>query len=264
MTLSALRELPVPETVVEVAINTGNASKALEEFIEGSVSQQKLLQEYDQCDLLAIAPDALVSLNEKYAELNRSLLNYLGNYKEGPALPDVGLFQPTAAGILDTTTEKNENLRIGNVKTECDGSRVTIYATARYKPENEDEQETDRWGYTETDYNEAFALTNLSEEEAALVEAFVPVAVEEADGFAGFRDNATKNNSPIDRLKAITLPDPGDVADDLRRYVEVKERAEELDEKIEMTDQLIDQIVYDLYDLTDEEIEIVESAVQDD
>jgi len=264
VTLSALRELPVPETVVEVAINTGNASKALEEFIEGSVSQQKLLQEYDQCDLLAIAPDALVSLNEKYAELNRSLLNYLGNYKEGPALPDVGLFQPTAAGILDTTTEKNENLRIGNVKTECDGSRVTIYATARYKPENEDEQETDRWGYTETDYNEAFALTNLSEEEAALVEAFVPVAVEEADGFAGFRDNATKNNSPIDRLKAITLPDPGDVADDLRRYVEVKERAEELDEKIEMTDQLIDQIVYDLYDLTDEEIEIVESAVQDD
>ena len=61
-------------------------------------------------------------------------------------------------------------------------------------------------------------------------------------------------------MKAITLPDPDDVADDLERYIETKERAEELDEK---TDQLIDEIVYDLYGLTDEEIEIVESAVQD-
>ncbi len=39
------------------------------------------------------------------------------------------------------------------------------------------------------------------------------------------------------------------------------ERAEELDEKIERTDALIDEIVYELYGLTDEEIEIVEEAV---
>ncbi|WP_020221127.1 hypothetical protein [Halarchaeum acidiphilum] len=176
----------------------------------------------------------------------------------------MGLFQPTESNILDATTEDYENLRVGDAKTERDGRQVTISATARYKPENEDEYETDQWGYTETDYQEAFALTDLSEEEAALVEEFVPVVVEEADGFAGFRDNATKTNSLIDRLKAITLPDPDDVADDLRRYIEVKKRAEELDEKIEKTDRLIDEIVYDLYDLTDEEIEIVEESVADD
>jgi len=34
-----------------------------------------------------------------------------------------------------------------------------------------------------------------------------------------------------------------------------------LDEKIEKTDNLIDEIVYDLYGLTEEEIEIVEAAV---
>lgn len=39
------------------------------------------------------------------------------------------------------------------------------------------------------------------------------------------------------------------------------ERAAELEEKIERTDQLIDEIVYELYGLTDEEIEIVEEAV---
>ena len=42
------------------------------------------------------------------------------------------------------------------------------------------------------------------------------------------------------------------------------ERAEELDEKIQRTDDLIDEIVYDLYGLTDEEIEIVEEAVKSD
>jgi hypothetical protein len=38
-------------------------------------------------------------------------------------------------------------------------------------------------------------------------------------------------------------------------------RAETLNEKIQRTDDLIDDIVYDLYGLTDEEVEIVEEAV---
>ncbi len=52
-----------------------------------------------------------------------------------------------------------------------------------------------------------------------------------------------------------------DIADRLRRYIEAKERAAELDGKIKRTDDLINEIVYELYGLTDEEIEIVESAV---
>ena len=51
------------------------------------------------------------------------------------------------------------------------------------------------------------------------------------------------------------------MADGLKRYREARERAAELDEKIEQTDELIDEIVYELYGLTDEEIEIIEEAV---
>lgn len=40
----------------------------------------------------------------------------------------------------------------------------------------------------------------------------------------------------------------------------MKARAKELDERVEHTDQLIDEIVYELHGLTDEEIEIVEEA----
>jgi len=45
------------------------------------------------------------------------------------------------------------------------------------------------------------------------------------------------------------------------KYTETKQRADELEAKIEHTDELIDEIVYDLYGLTDEEIKIVEEAV---
>ena len=47
----------------------------------------------------------------------------------------------------------------------------------------------------------------------------------------------------------------------LESYIETTERAAELDEKIRRTDELIDEIVYELYGLTDEEIESVEEAV---
>ena len=49
-------------------------------------------------------------------------------------------------------------------------------------------------------------ITDLSETEADLTEVSVPVAVEEAGGFAGFRESATKTNSLIDRLETLALP----------------------------------------------------------
>jgi hypothetical protein len=189
-------------------------------------------------------------------------MDYLGNYSEGPKLTDVGFYQPTDGSILNATADEYNNHQIQNVRTVRDDYSITIEVTARYKPEDQDKFETDGYGYTETDYFEAFTLTDLTDKEAALIEAFVPVAVE--DEIGGFSDNATKTISLIDRLKDITLPDIDDVQDDLQRYIKTKQRAEELDEKIEKTDQLIDEMVYDLYDLTEEEIEIVEEAVNDD
>jgi len=85
-------------------------------------------------------------------------------------------------------------------------STVEIRLTARYKPDDEDEHETDQWGYTETDPLPALRVTDLTKDEADLIEAFVPVAVDEAGGFAGFRETATKTNSLVDRLRKLTLP----------------------------------------------------------
>lgn len=92
----------------------------------------------------------------------------------------------------------------------------------------------------------------LTETEADLIKAFVPVTVDEAGGFANFRETATKTNSLVDRLRKLTLPPVDDVREGLKSYTETVEHAEELEAKIERTDDLIDEIVYDLYGLTDE------------
>jgi hypothetical protein len=200
--------------------------------------------------------------------INLDLLDYLGSYSVGPLITELGTYQPpegVSGTRLAATKEDYGSLRVGTVTTERETeSAVVIHATARYKPDDEDAHETDQWGYTETEPMPAIRLTDLSETEVALVEAFVPVAVEEAGGFAGFRGTATKTNSLVDRLEAITLPDPDGVADDLERYRDAVERAEELDEKIQRTDDLIDEVVYELYGLTDEEIEVVEQTVAGD
>ena len=201
----------------------------------------------------------------KKSQFNLSLPDHLGAYDDGQTLSEIGLTQPpkgAADSILQQTAEEKPNLRVGvaDVVRES-SSTVEIRLTARYKPEDDD-FETDQWGYTETEPLPALRITDLTETEADLIEAFVPVAVDEAGGFAGFRETATKTNSLVDRLRGLTLPRVADVEAGLESYVETKERADELDEKIQRTDDLIDEIVYELYGLTDEEIEIVEESVQ--
>ncbi|EMA44893.1 putative restriction/modification enzyme [Halococcus saccharolyticus DSM 5350] len=89
-------------------------------------------------------------------------------------------------------------------------------------------------------------VAGLSGAEADLIEAFVPHAVAEAGGFAGYRDNATATISPLDRLEDLTLPALADIEGGIERYMDARERAAELDEKIKRTDDLIDEIVYEL------------------
>jgi hypothetical protein len=173
-------------------------------------------------------------LAQKKYQLNLELLDYIRPFSEECSLIDIGTYQPPE-GVGDTkltaTKGDYDNIRVGRVICERESKdTVVIHATARYKPDDEEAYETDQWGYTETELMPAMRLTDLSETEADLVESFVPVAVEEAGGFAGFRETATKTNSLVDRLEAITLPDPDDVADDLERYREAVERAAELDE----------------------------------
>ena len=245
----------------QAAIESDSFERRAEE-ISSTVQNSPVKLAHDL--LTTIVPD-MTELVTMRSSLNLSLLDYLTPYSDDNSIADIGFTQPpedAADSILQETTEQKPNLRVGHAEVvrEAD-TTVEICLTARYKPDDEDAHETDQWGYTETDPLPALRITDLTETEADLIKAFVPVAVDEAGGFAGFRETATKTNSLVDRLRGLTLPAVADVRDGLESYLETKERAEELEEQIERTDELIDEIVYELYGLTDEEIEIVEEAV---
>ncbi|EMA52027.1 putative restriction/modification enzyme [Halococcus morrhuae DSM 1307] len=206
----------------------------------------------------------MVDVRKQRSNLNLDLLDYLGNYEDGPILGE--RYQPAsglAESVLTDTAADSEfaKLRVTGAQIERDGDRLRVLAVPYVKPENPDEYETNSHGYATLDPVPAMEFVGLSEAEADLIAAFVPHAVDEADGFAGYRDNATATISPLDRLESLTLPKLDDVAGGIERYTDARERAAELDEKIEKTDALIDEIVYELYGLTDEEIAIVEEAV---
>ncbi|WP_439025468.1 Eco57I restriction-modification methylase domain-containing protein [Haloarchaeobius sp. DT45] len=166
-----------------------------------------------------------------------------------------------ATGPLGATTKRYDGLRIGRVAVERTADGVELHATARFRPADSS-TDTDRWGFTETDPRPAVRFA-CDDRLAELVTAAVREAVDTRESVSGFRREAGKTISPTDRLLDIRVPALDDVGDEFEAYLEAKERADELDEKIEQTDDLLDQIVYDLYGLTDEEIGIVEAAVAD-
>ncbi len=219
-------------------------------------------------DLLSDLAMWQTELKDSIGDLNISLHDHLGTYDDGQSLSKIGLSQPpenVANSILNQTTGEKPNLRIGKAKVIRESpSTVEICLTARYKPNDETAYETDQWGYTETEPLSALRITDISEREADLIEAFVPIAVDEGDGFANLRKTATKTTSLVGRLRGLILPSISDVTDGLESYLETKNRADELNAKIEKADNFIDEIVYGLYDLTEREIELVEEAVDDD
>ena len=217
-------------------------------------------------DALSLVTERQIEYHETKNEINLELMDYLTNYEDGQTLGEVGLYQPPQTASTDSvlygTRENYEKLQTGEVNLERRGDdAIVVTATARYKPENSEEYETDSNDYTETEFIEAFRLTDLSELEADLIEAFVPVAVSDLGREAEYRKQAAKSISLVDRLKAITLPRLDDVETELQHYREAKSRADTLDEKTAELDDVVDQIVYSLYDLTEEEIAIVEASV---
>jgi hypothetical protein len=250
----------------------GSYSSIYPEDIRKMPLHSRLRGEDDVLNKLKGNVEEILEIRRERADLNLSLLDHLGvsedDELDGPTLADVGLTQPpdnVADAPVSKTSEDLDSLRVGSVDVERESpTAVEIRLSARYKPEDmdSDDEETDQWGYIETEPLPALRITNLDKHEADLIEAFVPVAVDKAGGFANFRETATKTNSLVDRLRKLTLPRIEEVGDGLESYIETKERAEELDRKIERTDDLIDEIVYDLYGLTEEEVEIVENAVE--
>jgi hypothetical protein len=212
-------------------------------------------------DVLSELAQRLTENHNRHVNLNLNLIDYIEPYEDGPQLADFGSCQPAEGvgqTVLSTTSTDYDGLRIDSIECESqpDGSML-ILAVARYKPEDESEP-TDRNGYLTTSPLPALTLSGLSDTEAKLVKYFLPVAADQAGGFANFREKATKTISLVDRLENLVLPKVADVSEDIDRFATTMDEASNVEAKIERADYLINNIVYALYGLDEAEIELVE------
>jgi hypothetical protein len=216
------------------------------------------INDREKISLLSDLSEAIQKRVEEKGQINLKIRDYLGNYSDGEPLGDICMpAEGRADTILAETEDDREGLKVEHVRIEEDRGGLVLSASAKYKPENEDEfddEEFDRWGYVETDFFPAMRF-DVGEKMEALIQEFVPVAVDNGD--AGFKKKATSNISLISRLEDIQLPKLSDVEDGLEKFIENKEKAEGLEQEIQETDELIDAIVFDLYDLNEEEVETV-------
>lgn len=210
-------------------------------------------------DLLVKLAEFISQLKETYDGLNLEIADYLTNYSEGKTLEDI--YNPPD-GISDTilteTVANREKLKVGSIEFEKNNNELTLKTSVRYKPEIEEfsEDDLDQYGYTETELIPAMKFTG-DEMELALIQEFTKLSVEKGGGFANFRGGAAKTISILDRLEKLTLPKLSDVEKGLEKYLEQKEKAEQLEREITEIDHTIDAIVFGLYELTEEEVETV-------
>lgn len=169
--------------------------------------------------------------------------------------------------MLAENSETYDSLRVGTLTIEESAGKLTIGATPRFKPEDEDEYdddmwtEPDRWDYIERkEAIPAVKFAGISEERRAFIRAFIKTVEESDDGFAGFNEEARSTISLLQRIREIELPDFNDVSDGFDRYLDSAQRADDLTRHTNVTDEVIDRLVYWLYDLDKDEIALVEST----
>jgi hypothetical protein len=212
--------------------------------------------------------EAAIEASFSHRQLNVDLFDYIGISSsdfDGRTLSE--MYTPPeglAASVLAEDETKREGLRVESANIAEKPGKLQLQVTVRYKPDDSSNHDTDRWGYTESELLPAMEFIGLSSEQEALITEFVPYAIEEADGFADFRRSATQTNTLIDRLEQLTLPAIDRTEADLHRYLEVKEQASDLKAEVKEAEEALDELVYDLYGITEEEKGTIESWLSND
>lgn len=234
-------------------------------------------------DLLSRLACKMEGLKEKRQTFNLDITDHIPknpSEDQGFGLRDVSRYQP-AEDITDTLitdkTDERTKLHISRLIAErfsaADGNyKVKIQVIARFKPEGERESwpnsvpesaEPDQYNYLKTHPIDVCTLHGCDEIESGLIVHWLKALNDTDSGFSDFREDAGKTISLLDRLDSLRIPNPSDEVTEkaVSSFLSNFKRAEELDEQIAFTDQLIDQVVYKLYGLTEDEIGVVEQAV---
>lgn len=220
-----------------------------------------------------VAHTALAELAEVMVALHQQRLSttpQLDDYLEltGDGLPNnvagamFGTVATPCSGVDETpltqTSDDLTGLRIEQARINRRENKMVLEVDISYKPGRGDPRPTDpydRLAENEFETYDALVLSGVPTAQKHIFEDYIPTVVEKGDGFAGFRPEATKTNTLIDRLSDMVLPDTDEL--NSKQYATKKGEAEEITERITAVDRLIDQIVFNIYNLTPDDIDII-------
>jgi hypothetical protein len=204
----------------------------------------------------------LIDTKEDRNGIDLDLTNYIGFSERDTALGDIGVYvsQADEDSPLRTTADEyhDDSLRLGTVSVERDGGTVSVSATIRYKPENPEEYELED-GYTESKSYDAFQIVDISSEHADFIKEYIQCVVDNHNDVRGFYMHATQNKTPLKRLRDdLEIPDFDEFEDEWERYEAARDYANDLDEEISEIEDVINSLIYILFGLEGEEIDIIE------
>jgi hypothetical protein len=285
-TLTDLRELPYRGLDVDTdADYDPDPNDSLQETIDDIVIDgsepatnelltdvEESLDENDEFvhDVIVSFVERLVDTKTRHRSINTDLLTYFGgdlqkedldSPEDYDSLASLNEYQPPAEKsdlLTETTGDDYESIEITGATVTEDGIKLKLVVDIRTRGETGEE-----WNH----HKDITAATFIDpgKELAKLLRVFLPEAVERASGYADFRNYATGSQSTLeDRIKGLRIPDPSSVSDDVERFIDQRDKAERLAREASRCDDVIDRIVYKLYDLTDEQIDRIESRLKSD
>ena len=134
---SYLEPLPIPQPNIEGTIDD------LEEKYDSGILEilinKKDRTKIGEQEALAYLASELSQFHHYREELNLSIIDHLGNYKNGESLKQIGLIQPqssTTKSTLENTAEKLPNLRVGTARVDRESPNTVLIETALLKMED--------------------------------------------------------------------------------------------------------------------------------
>ncbi len=200
--------------------------------------------------------DFAQNLGEWYAEkarLNTDLLSYIEPFEPAGTLEEVA--QPVAGLEHTVVTEKGSNPQYTvadfEIEEDHDGVRLNVLV------------ESD--GSSQVETIPVYRFRNPSELEVRLLEEYLPVVLEQSKSktYAGFLPHTTTQNSVIDRLRGLELPELSAIETGFRQYVKEADREADLERKIATTEVVINEAICFLYGLTTEDQNVIEQGLQE-
>ena len=261
LSISALNQLPVP-----------SGTQPIPPVIRAEIEHATDLP----TELIASCPtirDGIETVAERLQDVTaerRSINLDLGNYLDQVPkcrtladLPGFQLVEGASNTIFSETAVSRPSLKLVRVHFITTDSGICVEGIARYRPKAPDTRDTDRWGFVETDPTPIISIsTDDTFEHAFLTDYLEYIVNRAADGTAGFRPSTTTTNSLIDRLGGIELPAFVQAATPYQRYAHNKQRAATLDAEFQALRELLDALVYALFELDSADRALIERTVR--